>query len=82
MNEHRIRMTELEGDPIPVLWIEIKPDSWLDVSINLTANDDLHILLHEFIEEINVGSSRPLTWHTRAFNLFEGLTGYQEAIIE
>ena len=82
MNKHRIRMTYLEGDPIPVLWIEIKPDSWLDVNINLALGDNLHILLHEFIEGINAGPSHPLTYHTRAFNLFEGLTNYQESIIE
>ena len=82
MEKHRIRMTNLNGDPIPVLWIEIKPDSWLDVSINLGPGDDLHTLLHEFIEGINAGPSHPITYHTRSFNLFKGLTNYQETIIE
>ncbi len=82
MDNHRIRMTELDGDPIPVLWVEIEPDSWLDVSINLGPDDDLHVLLDEFIEGINAGPSYPITYHTRAFNLFEGLTNYQETIIK
>ena len=82
MNKHRIRMTELDGDPIPVLWLEINQDSWLDVNIILGPDDNIHDLIDEFMDGINAGPGRPITYHTRSFNLFEGMTNYQEAIIE
>ena len=85
MNRHRIRMTELEGDPVPVLWIEIEKDSWIDVSIDINDDmDNLHTMLHEYFNPIfehKIGSGIPLTYDTRAFNLYEGMRGYQEEII-
>ena len=85
MDKHRIRMTNLPDDPIPVLWIEFEKDSWIDVNINLTADDNLHELLHEFITpqmEFGMNKSIPLSYHTRAFNLYELMRDYQEEIIE
>ncbi len=82
MNKHRVRITELSGDPIPVLWVEIEKDSWLQLSIDMTAEDNLHELLHEFLSDIYSGNSFPITYDSRAFNIYPNLQDYKESFIE
>ena len=80
MDTHRIRMTDIPGDPIPVLFVEIAPETWIDVNITLAEYEDLHCNLHQFLTDMEMERSSPITWNTRAFNLYQ--IKFEESIIE
>ena len=61
MRHHRVRSAEnIDSNPAPHLFVEIREDSWLEVT---------ELPTHEQIEEYTANDQIYLTYHSRAFDI-------------
>ena len=72
MNSHRVILAKFDNEIESATFIEINPDSWLEVesfplsNLDHENNTEFHDSLHEMLDSLK---GIPMTFHTRAFKL-------------